>query len=113
MAKLSGMGDWFDSVDYSAPVVEPVATVSEGSGWTFDSLLKDASSVVKLVTDYQRQQLPGGGTVYATIDPRTGLPIYGGSTIAPPSSVAQFVKANMGILALAGIGLLYVMTNKG
>lgn len=91
--------------------VPSVQTMTTSNDWSFSDLIKNAGSVVKLVTDYQRQTVPGGGTIYTRIDPRTGMPITGGQAVMVGTggigaSIANAFKNPMVVAAAVGVGVL-------
>lgn len=82
-------------------------TSGDGSDWSWNDVLSTGTTLAREYLRYQQTQLPGGGRIYTTRDPRTGQLITGGRTVMLPTGGAMdFIQRNLPFIAVGGVGLL-------
>lgn len=93
----------------STPAPDASSTGNTGSSWSLRDILNAGRDIAQTVVQYKAATLPTGQRIYTTIDPRTGQPIYGNSTLTiGAGGITQFVNQNLPLLLLAGVGLLLI-----
>lgn len=91
-----------DAIAQGTGTVPTVVDTGSSSDWSFKDIISTGRGVLQDLLKYKATQVPGGPTLYTRIDPRTGLPVYGGGAVTLNNSA---LTDNLPLLVIGG-GLL-------